>query len=90
MHCVAADAGGHDLRTFKGRLWQLSLCCADVQGAANAINVDQLGGPPLAQALGATSGSSQGRTGASKWLRPDYASPAAPVQAEVSNVINVG
>ncbi|CAL5228295.1 g11401 [Coccomyxa viridis] len=57
-------------------------------GAANTPNVGQLSGAPLAQALGAKPGSSEGRSGASKWLRADYS--AAPVQPEISNVINVG
>lgn len=58
------------------------------QGAANAPNLGQLSGAPLAQALGAKPGSSEGRSGASKWLRADYG--ATPIQPEISNVINVG
>ena len=61
---------------------------AIMQGAANAPDLGQLSGAPLAQALGAKVGSSDGRSGASKWLRADYS--ATPVQPEVSNVINVG
>ena len=60
-----------------------------VQGAAQASSLGQLSGAPLAQALGAKAGSSDGRNGASKWLRGDYGS-SAPVQPEVSNVVNVG
>ena len=60
-----------------------------MQGAANTPGPSQLSGAPLAQALGAKAGSSEGRNGASKWLRGDYGS-SAPVQPEVSNVVNVG
>ena len=52
-----------------------------MQGAANTPGPSQLSGAPLAQALGAKAGSSEGRNGASKWLRGDYGSSA---------VVNVG
>ncbi|CAK0785876.1 hypothetical protein CVIRNUC_009089 [Coccomyxa viridis] len=58
-------------------------------GAAYTPGPSQLSGAPLAQALGAKAGSSEGRNGASKWLRGDYGS-SAPVQPEVSNVVNIG
>ena len=66
----------------------LLMCTPAFQGAANAPNLGQLSGGLLAQALGAKPGSSEGRSGASKWLRADYS--AAPIQPEISNVINVG
>lgn len=60
------------------------------QAAAAAPDLSSLSGAQLAQALGAQPGSSQGRSGASKWLRAQNPSQAAPVQPEVSNVINLG
>ena len=69
---------------------QSNFFCAGLQGAANAINVNQLSGAPLAQALGAKAGSSQGRNGASKWLRGDYNAAPQLVQPEVSDVVNAG
>ncbi|KAK9919076.1 hypothetical protein WJX75_009184 [Coccomyxa subellipsoidea] len=60
------------------------------QAAAATPDLSSLSGAQLAQALGAQPGSSQGRSGASKWLRAQNPSQAAPVQPEVSNVINLG
>ncbi len=54
--------------------------CCEMQG---------LSGSALALALGAQPGPSAGRTGAAKWLR-DVAPPSGPVQAEISNVVNLG
>ena len=54
------------------------------------ISLGILVGAQLAQALGAQAGRSDGRHGASKWLRSDYSGSGPPVQPEISNVINVG
>ncbi|BDA46766.1 hypothetical protein COCOBI_09-2190 [Coccomyxa sp. Obi] len=57
--------------------------------AAAAPDLSTLSGAALTQALGAQPGSSQGRSGASKWLRAEDPSQAS-VQPEISNVINLG